>query len=83
MHVVKSHTCMLLITMQLETHLAIKMVIFYDLGCFIIVETHYAFVLYTISCQILAEQCAPPIGHLCCFIVFVCFGQYTQLQVFS
>ena len=45
MNVVKSHTCMLLITMQLETHLAIKMVIFYDLGCFIIVETHYAFVL--------------------------------------
>ena len=68
MSVLKSHTSVLLVAMQM---LAMKMVIFYKPGMFHNCESPFCkcIIIYPINYEILIMQCSPPVG---CFIVSIC-----------
>lgn len=65
MSVVKSHTRVLLVAMQVETDLAMKMVIFYDPGMFYNCESplRRCIIIPAINYEILIAQCSP-VGYL-------------------
>ena len=74
MSVVKSHTCVLSVAMQMKTHLAMKMVIFYNPRMFYNCESplRRCIIIPAINYKILIAQCSPPVGYLSCLIVSIC-----------